>query len=213
MLIFKYTKTGTSSLVSHLDNLRAVTYLLRRAGVRAEYSQGFNPHMELGFSPPIPLGVESLAEYVSVRTDEKENILDRLNAVCQQGITFTRQWNAVANVAALPDRAEYILQMRGIGEVIAEILEPHYAITYEDKSGVVTKEVSDRIYAARAIDADSASVILAVGNDNLRPDRVLLHLAKKYALSGDYSVTKKAAYVGEVDMDSYLDGVSDIEMC
>ena len=35
MIIFKFTKTSTSALAAHVDTLRAVTYLVRRANIDA----------------------------------------------------------------------------------------------------------------------------------------------------------------------------------
>ena len=39
---------------------------LRRAGIRVKYTEGFNPKPKITFGPPIPLGVESAAEYADV---------------------------------------------------------------------------------------------------------------------------------------------------
>ena len=88
MLILKFTKTENSSLVSHVDNLRAVTHIFRRAKVAVEYSKGYNPHMELGFSAPISLGIESVAEYVSAKAEMQDDILAKLNANCPKGMSL-----------------------------------------------------------------------------------------------------------------------------
>ena len=204
MLIFKFTKTQSAALVSHVDNLRAVTYILRRAGVEVDYSQGFNPHMELGFSAPIALGVESLAEYVSVKTSETSELTERLNAVSPAGVSFVAQWNANINLAATINRAQYKLSATGIGSVIEEITSPGYSITYEERGKEVTKDVSSRIFAANRVDDDAAQVTLAIGNDNLRPDRLLLYLMKKYGLVGDYRIIKLAAFVDDVPADEFI---------
>lgn len=195
--------------MSHVDNLRAVTYLIRRAGLDAEYSQGFNPHLELGFSPPIALGVESLAEYVSVRTSETDNVLDRLNAASPTGIKFLYQFNASVNLAAALNRAQYRLQAAGLGDVIEEIVVPNYVIGYNERGKQVTKDVSSKIFAAERVDSDTALVTLAIGNDNLRPDRLVLHLMNVHALTGDYRIVKLAAFVGDTPADEYLAKHSD----
>lgn len=206
MIVLKFEKISTAALVSHIDNLRAVTYVLRRAGVDVEYSQGYNPHMELGFSSPLALGVESIAEYVSVKTDYAEDLLERLNAVCPAGLGFTGTFNvADVNLAAVINRAEYTVYAEGIGEVIAEILQPNYTISYEDKGSVVTKDVSARIYGAVAVDSDTARVTLATGNDNLRPDRLVRYLMEKHGLTGDYSIVKTKAFVNDLDADEFLE--------
>ncbi len=190
-------------MVSHVDNLRAVTYLIRRAGVQAEYSRGFNPHIELGFSPPIALGVESLAEYVSVKTAAAD-VLERLNAASPPGISFVRQWQADVNLAAKLDSALYRLEAAGIGDVIGEITASGYTISYDERGKTVVKDVSAGILSAERRDRDEALVTLAIGNNNLRPDRLVLHLMKKHDLPGDYRITKLAAYAGGVDADTYL---------
>ena len=204
MVVFKFEKTSTAALVSHVDNLRAVTYIFRRAGIQAEYSQGFNPHMELGFSSPIALGVESLAEYVSVKTPYEDNLLDTLNAVCPSGIRFTKLFNAEINLASTLNRASYRVEAQGIGDVISEILDPMYSISYQEKGEWVSKTVSSRIFGAEKIDRNTANVTLAIGNDNLRPDRLVTHLMRQHNFAGDYRITKLQAFVNDIPADEYL---------
>ena len=208
MIVLKFEKISTAALVSHIDNLRAVTYALRRAGIDVEYSQGFNPLMELGFSSPLALGVESIAEYVSVKTEYFPDVLERLNAVCPAGMSFTRIFNvADVNLAAAINRAEYTVYAEGIGEVIEETMQPNYTITYEEKGNKVSKDVSSRIFNATAIDADTARVTLATGNDNLRPDRLIRYLMEKHGLKGDYGIVKIKAYVNDLDADDFLENL------
>ncbi|MDR3292765.1 MAG: TIGR03936 family radical SAM-associated protein, partial [Clostridiales bacterium] len=76
MITIKYKKIGNAVYVSHIDTLRTVIRSIRRAGLSISYSQGFNPHPELYLSPPLPLFVESEAEYFSV--DAKESAEDFL---------------------------------------------------------------------------------------------------------------------------------------
>lgn len=204
MIILKFEKTSTAALAAHVDTLRAVTYIFRRAGLPVQYSNGFNPHMELGFSAPLALGVESVCEYVSAKMDNAEDVLQRLNAVSPQGIKFTKAFCATVNLAAVVNRATYCVEALGIGNVIEQILAPNYAITYMERGNAVTKDVSSRIFSARKVDADAALVTLAVGNDNLRPDRLVCHLQNAHDLSGDYKITKIQSYVGDVPTDDYL---------
>ena len=208
MIVLKFEKISTAALVSHIDNLRAVTYAIRRAGIDVEYSQGYNPHMELGFSSPLALGVESIAEYVSLKADYTPDVLERLNAVSPAGLSFTRVFNVSdVNLAAVINRAEYTVYADGIGQVIDEITQPNYTISYVDKGSVVTKDVSSRIFNAVAVDEDTARVILSTGNDNLRPDRLVKHLMETHGLNGDYSIVKVKAFVDNLDADDYLENL------
>ena len=58
-----FNKGENIRYISHLDILR----LFQRAAVRAElpmsYSQGYNPHMLIGFACALPTGAMSEAEY------------------------------------------------------------------------------------------------------------------------------------------------------
>ena len=204
MLIFKFTKTENSSLVSHVDNLRAVTHIFRRAKVDVEYSKGYNPHMELGFSAPISLGIESVAEYVSAKAEMQPDILARLNANCPKGMSFVALYQKKVNLAATLNRAEYILTANGIGDVIEQILAPGYTISYLEKREMVSKDVSDKIFSAERIDQNNAKVVLACGNSNLRPDRLVLHLMSQNNLTGDYKILKTKMFVGDIDADDFL---------
>ena len=59
----RYAKRGFLRYLGHLDLVRAIEFMLRRSGQAVRYTEGFNPRMKLHFSPPLPLAVESEAEY------------------------------------------------------------------------------------------------------------------------------------------------------
>ena len=63
MIVFKYTKKDGAEYLSHLDMLRHLNKILKRAGVPINYSKGFNPHMSIYMSSPIAVGLCSNAEY------------------------------------------------------------------------------------------------------------------------------------------------------
>lgn len=63
---FKFCKKDEFKYLSHLDISRIMIRAIRRAELEIKYSQGYNPKPKIGFSPPTPLGVESMAEYADV---------------------------------------------------------------------------------------------------------------------------------------------------
>ncbi|MDD5621597.1 MAG: TIGR03936 family radical SAM-associated protein [Actinomycetota bacterium] len=63
---FKFYKKDEFKYLSHLDISRIMIRAIRRAELEIKYSQGYNPKPKIGFSPPTPLGVESMAEYADV---------------------------------------------------------------------------------------------------------------------------------------------------
>jgi radical SAM-linked protein len=89
---FLYAKRGDIRFLSHLEVIQVFFQAFRRAGVKLHYTQGFNPVPKVSFSPALPVGTESLAEYldidlIEVITDVDE-FLHRINAQLPAGITL-----------------------------------------------------------------------------------------------------------------------------
>lgn len=89
--VIKFTKESSVKFISHLDLMRTIQRVIRRADLPMEYSKGFNPHMALSIAQPLSVGVYSDAEYmdiVLVEELEEKEIIDRLNAKTASGIKF-----------------------------------------------------------------------------------------------------------------------------
>jgi len=63
---FKYSKTGKSKYISHLDLRATMQRAFLRAGVNLKYSEGFNPHPYMSVALPLSVGIESLCELIDV---------------------------------------------------------------------------------------------------------------------------------------------------
>jgi radical SAM-linked protein len=64
LLRIGYSKEGPARFLSGLEIQSLWGRVLRRAGFPLAYSQGFHPAPRLSFSPALPVGTESLAEFV-----------------------------------------------------------------------------------------------------------------------------------------------------
>lgn len=86
-----YSKVGRSSFLGHLDTMRVLARLFRRAGIDLAYTRGFHPKPMMSFSPALPLGVASLGEVVDLAVETKVTgpELERiLNEVSPEGMMF-----------------------------------------------------------------------------------------------------------------------------
>lgn len=86
-----YDKTGRVVFSGHLDLVRLLPRIFRRAGMSLFYSRGFHPKPEMTFGPALPLGVASVAEYADVKVlpgCDLERLVERLNAAASDGIAF-----------------------------------------------------------------------------------------------------------------------------
>jgi radical SAM family uncharacterized protein/radical SAM-linked protein len=87
-----YAKQGDVRFLSHLELMQVFFQAFRRAGVKLHHTQGFNPGPKVSFSPALPVGTESLAEYmdidlVEVISDEAQ-LLHNINAQLPTGLTI-----------------------------------------------------------------------------------------------------------------------------
>jgi len=86
-----YARRDEARLLSHLELIQVIFRAFRRARLPLHYSQGFNPTPKVSFGPALPLGTESLAEYLYVEVGEPLGNLaiwqTRLNQELPAGIT------------------------------------------------------------------------------------------------------------------------------
>jgi radical SAM family uncharacterized protein/radical SAM-linked protein len=90
-LRLRYTKGGRVAYLGHLDLVRHLPRIFRRAGIDLLYSVGFHPHPELSFGPALGLGIPSLGELLDVKVAdpiEPAELVDRLQAVTLEGIDW-----------------------------------------------------------------------------------------------------------------------------
>jgi len=63
----QYEKLGRTAFISHLDTMRLLIRVFRRAGIELVYSKGFHPKPILTFGPALGLGVASACELVDLK--------------------------------------------------------------------------------------------------------------------------------------------------
>jgi radical SAM family uncharacterized protein/radical SAM-linked protein len=88
----RFDKVGPAALLGHLDLIRELPRIMRRAALRTAYSEGFHPKAEMSFGPALSLGVASLDEYVDVKLVDPpspEDVLGRLQTAASGGLRFT----------------------------------------------------------------------------------------------------------------------------
>lgn len=66
----KYRITDRLAYLSHLETVRSMERVVRRAGLPFAITEGFNPHMKIAFGPALPVGAGSRSEYFDLRLRE-----------------------------------------------------------------------------------------------------------------------------------------------
>ncbi len=156
-MLVVFRKKGPMRFIGHLDLQRAMQRALRRSGLPAAYSQGFNPHLQLSFAAPLSVGIIGEREIMEVPLQEEtgeETFLSRINAVLPEDLKALR-------ARALPDdhpaamaklfAAQYLIQPEQDAEKLLACL-PNFlrqeAIPYlrRTKSGERMDDLRPMIY-------------------------------------------------------------------
>jgi len=62
----RYAKLGRLVALSHLETIHTLVRAIRRAGLTVAFSQGYHPKPKVSFGPALPVGVESVCEYLDI---------------------------------------------------------------------------------------------------------------------------------------------------
>lgn len=204
MLVFKYTKTDGAEYISHLDTLKHLCKIMRRADIDITKSKGFNPHMHIYMNAPMGVGIKSLCEYCYVDTEQPAaEFMRRFNEFTVRGITCkaAQDVSKKVNVAGAITRARY--QIYGVNSFdVNEILNSQeFLVT--DKKGE-QKNLRSRVYGIENSN-DCVIATLGFGNDTLRADTFAKKLISLYG--GELgAIVKTEVYASETPFCEYVNG-------
>lgn len=206
MIVFRYTKKDGAEYIPHLDMLKHLQKVIRRANIPMGYSKGFNPHMHIFMSSPIGVGLKSESEYCCIETSENaKSFIEKFNANTFKGFSCLNAVNVSkkVSVAGIINRAKYVIL--GInGFDVNEILSLE-SLTIDNKKGE-PKEVRNKIFDMQ-FKEDALFVTLGFGNDTLRADLFANELLKRYG-GEKVEIVKLESYVNDIPMDEYLKGLN-----
>jgi radical SAM family uncharacterized protein/radical SAM-linked protein len=127
-----FERLGRAAFQGHLDLIRVVPRVFRRAEIELYYSQGFHPKPDMVFGPALALGIATLDEYVDIKLAEDvdpETLAERLQGGSPEGVRFKGAALLGPNdpgINKLIEHAEYvaaipwvILRERGVSDEAA----------------------------------------------------------------------------------------------
>ncbi len=171
-LRIQYSKEGPARFLSGLEIQSLWGRVLRRAGFPVAYSQGFHPAPRLSFSPALPVGTESLAEFVEaeftlpVIATELEK---KLPAVLPEGI-------GIVSARLVPPGGPRLSDFDIHGTYRIEPIHP---------SGFPERATSGRAVEAWETFAASESFPVTVSREETRLTIDLKALVSKFLMNGD----------------------------
>ncbi len=200
MVFCRYEKTKTAVYTPHLDLLRSVMMAGRRGELDINYSIGFNPHARIFFVQPLPIGIGSECEYMTIDTDETpQDVMDKLNSSLQDGIRVLKAATTDnnPNIAKMMHKADYEIVFENdvdLGDLSQILKQETYEISFMQKGKSMTKDVRKMIYSL-AGEGKVYNFRLACGNINLRADRLIHHLLEQIGKPDEYfRIVRKQLY-------------------
>lgn len=86
-LRIRFSKLGKIRFIGHRDLARVWERAIHQAGVPIAFSQGFTPHPKVSFGLALPVGWESVAEYLDLTLlNEMPGLVAALNVALPKGI-------------------------------------------------------------------------------------------------------------------------------
>jgi radical SAM-linked protein len=166
-----FEKLGPSALLGHLDFMRELGRVVRRAGLRPVYSQGFNPKPRFTFSPALALGVASLDEKIEVDLIDAPDarvMLEQLNHASGAGLRFFRAERLEQRAPSLGTAvvgARYIIVFPHAAALDAATLDAKIAEFLQRDRTVIKRTVKG---IGRLIDVKPRIQALRVGDEATR---------------------------------------------
>jgi radical SAM-linked protein len=167
----RYAKVGRGAFISHLDTMRLLVRLFRRARVELIYSKGFHPKPQLTFAPALGLGVAALGDLFDVRIDydgDATVLAARLNAAAPEGFVIAGARALGLDEAAVSRRlarADFAAWLPTAPATLRDLADgATVARAHKHGSRPATIDVAQHVEGARIVDgAEAAELRRALG--------------------------------------------------
>jgi radical SAM-linked protein len=150
-LRIKYSKTGDMRVLSQLEIINTFARAFRRASVPTVFSEGYHPHPKVSFGPALPVGVESICEYMDAelkRPYDLEKFKEDVNGHLPDGLKLLSVEGILHNVPSLNSFITFYAYEVRLDSTITEL----YPDNIINLSGV------SELWAQRVVERDGRKV-------------------------------------------------------
>lgn len=206
MILIRYSKLNGAEFIPHLDMLKHLAKILRRADIKLNYSKGFNPHVLMFMSSPIALGLKTESEYCLIDAlESSEGFKERFNKCSPKGIKCEAVYETEKKINVASDIIFADYEIEGIPYFdVNEILSKNEFFVVDKKQN--ERQVRDKIVSLK-FDKNKLIARLKFGNETLRPDYLVNKLKEIYG--GDHVdiIKKDVRFLGDTNVEKYLENI------
>ncbi|WP_373216910.1 TIGR03936 family radical SAM-associated protein [Ruminococcus sp. 5_1_39BFAA] len=184
----KFSKTGHTKFIGHLDTMRYFQKAVRRAELPIAFSGGYSPHMIMSFAAPLGVGITSQGEYFDMELTETvptNEIVRRLNDTMAEGfrVLAARQVEdgKAGKAMSLVAAADYYIEFREGKEPEADwkkkipefLSQKEILVSKVTKNGEKMVDIRPYVYKM-GIQGDKIFMMLASASANYtKPETVM----------------------------------------
>jgi radical SAM-linked protein len=193
----KFAKLEDLMYISHLEVIKTLRRIIRRAELPAAFSQGYNPRINLAIGPPLAVGLISKGEYFDLELEvemDTEKLIDDLNAASPKDLRFLKAAavpDDIRSLSSLLDTAIYTINFEYTAEKSLEeekkMLEKFMAqdeimiVRHRRKKSDRKIDLKKRIFSAAIIDKNNWQFAVVTGSrGNVRPEELNRALKEKF---------------------------------
>ncbi len=120
--LVRFRVLGNLRYLSHAETMRVFQRACVRAGVRMQYSQGYNPHQRMSLVLPRSVGVESDDEMLCLWLEDGNTDFDveSLKKELPEGIEIVSAQISTTKKVPEPSSARYVIKVNGTDKGISE---------------------------------------------------------------------------------------------
>ncbi len=147
-----FNKFDDMKYISHLDLMRFIERIFKRAHIELKYSQGFHPRPKISFANPISLGTEAYNEPMDIEIEDElscSEIIARINEINVLGFKIESAEDLDGKASIAEDFESINYEISGEDKLIQELeklFSQESIIEEKEKKGkITTRDLKDRI--------------------------------------------------------------------
>lgn len=171
----RFSKTGRSVYISHLDLLHTMQRAFSRAGYELCYSQGFNPHPCISIALPLGVGTSSICEIMDFSLKNDDIDISRLNEKLPEGITALDIYEPdkkIREIKYLKVSANLRFENDIYPDLNTFFARDSIKVSKKSKSGMTTIDIKPLILEIN-IEGNNLSAIVSAQNPTLNPELLI----------------------------------------
>lgn len=202
ILRVKYARKGKARYLGHIDCMEIFKRGLRMANVPVAYTQGYNKHERLSTGAALPLGYESLCEFVDVELYEQcsDKVVHTLGNYFPDGFEIILAYHH--NPTTLPlqsivyTRYRILFSDRMLYDMFATNVKNKTNIVKKTKKGLKNLLFDDAIEQSLVYD-NTIELLIKAGEGSIRPDSLIADWCKVEHPMAVTTIVKTAVYYRE----------------